>query len=113
MTDLGFLWAYAVVEVLGYDPDAGLQPEIDVDPRYRSKCLKVYWSETDADVEAKRLNAAFAPRPIHHFVLRTMVEIRAGDPEFDGVSRGAVYIARQDDEDMDPGDRRYQCHWEY
>lgn len=112
MNDLGYLWAYAVIQVIGYDPDAVAQPEIEIDPRFRSKPLKVFWEEEDAEAEARRLNEVFATRPIHHLVLRTNVQLRPGDPEFDGIYRGSVYIDQVDPDDLSQGRRRYDCHWE-
>jgi hypothetical protein len=110
--DLGFLSAYAVVRILGYDLDAVDQPDLVIDPRYRSTCLKVFWAEDDAQAEAHRLNEVFAGRPIHHLVQRTNVQLRPGDPQFDGLYRGSVYIARAEEEEVASGARRYQCHWE-
>jgi hypothetical protein len=110
--DLGFLSAYAVVRILGYDLDAVDQSDAVIDPRYRSECLKVFWTEDDAQAEAHRLNEIFAARPIHHLVQRTNVQLRPGDPQFDGLCRGSVYIVRADEEEVASGKRRYHCHWE-
>jgi hypothetical protein len=54
MAGLGFIWAYAVVEVLGYDSDAVVQPPIDVDVLHSTKCVCVFWNQADAEAEARQ-----------------------------------------------------------
>jgi hypothetical protein len=108
-----YLPAFAVVEVLGYDADAGTTIDTAIDPLYLAAPRKIFWLKEAAETEAARLNEANSNRPIHYLVRSTLVELVAGDPRFDGVQQGAAYITALDDDEMTEGQPRYDCHWEW